>query len=522
MEKIIAFLLSLSMIFTSSGLSVSTLNSLDGTDIPVVHVVGTGDPIVRYNDGGEKEYLYPPQLEENFIEEKANEILPVFADAFFTQEWDEFCDVLVDILVPIFSPMALDKNGEASDGSFVNWSWSRESLPKSKNSQGRYPVNQYEFHYDWRLDNMVTAQTLHKYIEDVLYVTGAEKVALYGRCLGSNIVATYMYMYEGEYVSEVIHYASAVYGATQCSKAFTGELCLHKDGISRFAFDIENLGVAIDDVFLELICALVVLLNDTYGLDITVWAVNNVLKDIYLDIFPEVMRSSYGTFPSYWSMVRIDDYQRALDTVFYGVDKAEYSKLIEKVEFNRNNVQLMFGERSMVQASKGIEFSNIVKYGMQSIPVTDNSDDLSDGLVTVNESSFGALATKVNETFTEEYINRSVIDGTSRYISPDKQIDASYCLAPDSTWFVKNLFHTDFPRCINGLVSDIVNYKDFTVESNPEYPQYLVYDKEKDVILPMSEDNMNTTDRWYSMSFIDALKILINYFKTIINNLTSR
>mgnify|MGYP003295955076 CR=1 FL=1 len=96
MEKIIAFLLSLSMIFTSSGLSVSTLNSLDGTDIPVVHVVGTGDPIVRYNESGEKECLYPPQLEENFIEEKANEILPVFADAFFTQEWDEFCDELAN------------------------------------------------------------------------------------------------------------------------------------------------------------------------------------------------------------------------------------------------------------------------------------------------------------------------------------------------------------------------------------------------------------------------------------------
>ena len=476
----------------------------DAADIPVVHVLGTGSTIYRYNEAGEKEILYPVQIPENYINEKAKVFLPVFAKAFFTQQWDEFCDVLYECISPLFSKMGLDKNGEASDGSTVDWSWSREEL-KDKQKNGKYKINDYEFNYDWRLDPLTTADKLHQYIEDVLYVTGAEKVALYGRCLGSNIVAAYMQKYDGEYVSDVIHYCSAVYGATQCSKAFTGELYLHSDGINRYIYDI-NLDV--DDCVMDFLRAFVTLLNKTYGLDLACWAVNNVFKDIYLDIMPRVLIESYGTFPAYWSMVSIDDYSRAMETVFYGSDTSEYSKLIEKVENYHNSVQLKFAENTKAQAARGIEFSNIVKYGLQSIPVTENSDEASDSLVTVRESSFGATAALVGKTLSREYIEKARANGTEKYISPDKQIDASTCLSPDTTWFIKNLNHVYFPKCVNGLVSEIVNNKGFTVNSSAEYPQYLVFNGETKTISPMTAENMNTTERW-NVSFFKALSNLL-------------
>lgn len=518
MKKTIASILCIAVLVTTV-LGVTPISSAtaDGADIPVVHVVGTGSTILRTNEAGETETIFPLQVPEGYIEEKAEVFLPVFAEAFFTQEWDEFCDVLYECVSPILSQMALDKNGEASDESYVDWSWSRETLADVKNSDGKYGVTEYKFEYDWRLDPLVTADTLHRYIEDVLYVTGAEEVALYGRCLGSNMVAAYMYKYDGEYVREVIHYASAVYGATQCSKAFTGELYLHPDGIDRFMHDIDNLGVEIDKYLLEFLQAFVTLLNKTYGLDIASWAVDNVLTEIYLDIFPRILIESYGTFPSYWSMVSIGDFDRAMETVFHGADVEEYAKLIEKIEFYHNNVQLKFAERSMLQASRGIEFSNIVKYGMQSVPVTYNGNDLSDGLVTVNESSFGAVATQVEEAFSDEYINNAVKHSTAKYISPDKQIDASTCLSPDTTWFVKNLYHTDFPDCINGLVSDIVNTDGFTINSNPEYPQYLVYDDEAGTLSPMTAENMNTTERW-DVTYLEALTIFFRYIFNLIKD----
>ena len=160
------------------------------------------------------------------------------------------------------------------------------------------------------------------------YVTGAEQIALYGRCLGSNIVAAYMQKYAGEHVKEVIHYASAVYGATQCSKAFTGELRLDPDGIDRYMYDTN---LSVDGCVMDLLRSLVTLMNKTYGLDIACWAVNNVMKDIYLDIIPRVMIESYASFPAYWSMVSIGDFEKAKETVFYGSDIGEYSGLIEKL-----------------------------------------------------------------------------------------------------------------------------------------------------------------------------------------------
>lgn len=518
MRKLVAFILSFATLVTGVFcFAPVTFASVDGADIPVVHVVGTGEEIFRKDENGNIEQLFPLQIPDGYIEEKAEIFLPVFAEAFFTQQWDEFSDVLYECVIPILSKPALDKNGEVSDGSYISWSWSRETLADKKNN-GKYGVTEYIFEYDWRLSPLTIADTLHEYIEDVMYVTGAEEVALYGRCLGSNIVAAYMQKYDGEHVSEVIHYASALYGATQCSKLFTGELYLHPDGINRYIYDVE---LELDLYITEFIQAFVTLLNKTYGLDVVSWAVENVLEDIYLDIFPRILIESYATYPGYWSMVSVDDFDKAMETVFYGSDREEYKGLIEKIETYRNTVQLVFEDTVKAQEEKGIEFSNIVKYGMQSIPITKNSDDLSDGLVTVYESGFGATATLTDKTFSNEYMIRAIENQTARYISPDLQIDASTCLSPDTTWFIKNLFHKDFPSCVNGLVSDIVNNEGFTVDSSDEYPQYLVYDEENNTISPMTSTNMNTTERWTVTFFEALLKFLKNLFQIVKNLLVA-
>ena len=257
MKKIISFILA-AVILSTAVVCVlpSAIASEDGTTTPIVHVVGTGTPILRYNEAGEREAVYPLQIPDGYIEEKAEIFLPVFADAFFTQEWDEFCDVLYECVSPIFNQMSLDKNGNATDGSFVDWDWSKEEL--ANHNDGLYSATEFKFHYDWRLDPFVTADTLHQYIEDVMEATGSDKVALYGRCLGSNMVAAYMKKYDGEHVSEVIHYASAAYGATQCSKMFTGELFLHADGIERFIYDTD---LGLEEYITDLVESLVTLMN---------------------------------------------------------------------------------------------------------------------------------------------------------------------------------------------------------------------------------------------------------------------
>ncbi len=506
MKKVLSLLLSVVMAVTAViGAAPLVYATPDGTQIPVVHVVGTGTHIIRTNENGETEKLFPFQIPEGYIAEKAEVMLPVFAKAFFTQEWDEFCDVLYEIVSPIFSKMALDNNGEASDGSRAETVWTREQIAMAA-ADGVNGATDYMFYYDWRVDPFETSDKLHEYVQAVMEITGSDKVALYGRCLGSNIVAAYMYEYGNlGHVSDVIHYASAAYGATPCSKMFTGELHLHADAIENFVYDID---LGLGEMITDLIQSLVTLMNYTYGTDILSWAVNNVVEDIYLDIFPRIMVESYGTFPAYWTMVSIEDYDKAMETVFYGKDLNEYAGLIEKIEYYFNNVRIPFEENATTQMEQGIEFSNIVKYGYTNYPIAKNADELADGMVTVRESSFGATASNTENTLSFGYLWNAYRNGTDGYISPDYQIDASTGFSRDTTWYIKNLEHTDFPECVNGLVSDIVNNKNFNINSNPEYPQFMVFDDETRSLSPMTEENMNTTDRYKTPFHIALFKFI--------------
>ncbi|MBQ7100574.1 MAG: hypothetical protein IJN81_03000 [Clostridia bacterium] len=59
-------------------------------------------------------------------------------------------------------------------------------------------------------------------------------------------------------------------------------------------------------------------------------------------------------------------------------------------------------------------------------------------------------------------------------------------------------------------MSDIVNHDGFTVDSNPDYPQYLVYERDTGALVPMTSENLNTTERW-EVTFFEALSSFFKY-----------
>ncbi len=503
MKRFISLLLCLCVLISVViGVAPAVLAAEDRINVPLVYIEGQGASLYRNYGTSEQEQIYPIQIPENYIAEKVDQYLPVFADAFFTQEWSDFCVALQDCIIPLFNDLRLGPNGEPTDGSTVGWTWSRETL-KNKAVNGTYGIEDYVFKYDWRIDPWSTADKLHQYIEDVMYVTGATEVALLGRCLGASIVAAYMTKYNGEHIKECIFYASASHGALMCSKAFCGELFLESDGIERFVYDIE---LSATDYIQDFIEAFVTLLNKTYGLDIASWSVNNVYKDIYLDIVPPILIESYGTFPGYWSMVTDDDFEKAKETVFYNADLEKYAGLIEKIDNYHVNTRQKMDSTYLELSKNGVEFSNIAKYGYQIIPVSKDNDVVSDGTCEIGDSSMGATAAGVVSTFDADYIDAAIVNRTAKYISPDKQIDASTCLFPDSTWFIKNLEHKNFPNDIHRLFAEIINIENLTVFDKEEYPQYFVYDLKTDLISPMIEENKDTIKRW-DVTFFDAITV---------------
>lgn len=113
MKKFIAIIMCLITVITGVAIAApASLATADGADIPVIHIVGTGEDILRKDENGNVQTLFPFQAPDGYIEEKAEVFLPVFAEAFFTQEWDEFCDVLYDCVMPILSQPGLIKTAK--------------------------------------------------------------------------------------------------------------------------------------------------------------------------------------------------------------------------------------------------------------------------------------------------------------------------------------------------------------------------------------------------------------------------
>ncbi len=514
MKRFIAAFLCLVTFFTAVFSTAPASAAGEGLDVPLIYIQGQGAELYRNPNTPEEEQIFPIEIPEGYINEKIDIFLPVFAEAFFTQQWDEFCVVLRDIIVPLFEDVKLDKNGEPSDGSGVKFTWSESTL-YDKKVNGKYHVMDYVFEYDWRIDPWQTADKLHDYILCVKKVTGHEKVSLLGRCLGANIVSAYLTKYGDEHIDEAIFYASAAHGVEMASKCYTGELYLEADGVERFVYDLELFKDDEERVIDSLLEGFVTALNKTYGLDIACWAVNNVFKDIYLDIMPPIMSETFGTFPGYWSMVNEEDFEKAKETVFYGSEPGEYDGMIAKLDNYHYNTKLKQDEVFKQMAENGVEFSNIAKYGLQLYPVANSNHYVSDNTCDINASSMGATASDIDKVLSDEYIENAKAIGTYKYISPDRQIDASTCMFPDSTWFIKDIDHQYFPDYMNDLMVLILNNDNFTVFDSEKFPQYMVLDKENDIVVPMTEENMNTTEEWNTNYFEAVIMIFKGLFKLI-------
>ncbi len=513
-KKALSVFLSLTIVFIICAL-VFPSASAQGTytDIPVIYVEGQGAALgIKQEDGSFRE-VYDIVIPDGHIENVVKENVDVFALAVLTQEWDDFCDVIYNEVTPFFDEIKLDENAEAPNGCEVIRHWSRERI-NTNTINGKYDLHQFIYRYDWRMDPLKTADDLHDYIEAVMAATGHNEVALLGRCLGTCITQAYMEKYDGEYITDHIMYCSALEGVTFCSKAFCGEIYLDADNVERFVYDIELFS---DELLDKLIRSFITVANDTYGLDLALWAINNVYPDIYLNVVPRVLRDTFASFPGYWAMVRDEDYKKAKEVVFYGAEEGKYDNFISIIDGFHYGVQVKARETAARLDAQGIEHYNVAKYGRQSVPIHDGGDILSDSYAELSECSLGATVTTVNTTFSDNYIETAQSNGTAKYISPDKQVDTSTCVFPDQTWIVKNIEHRDFPASINVLLTEMVNIDNFSIDSDEKFPQYLVYDKESGNISPMTVENENTTVRW-NVSFFDALRQLIESLIELIKN----
>lgn len=491
--KILSVFLAVCTVFLSASVGLVGASAAD-SPIPTVYIEGSGSTIFADTNDRNSERLNEEVFSDEMVQNLVSQLAKPLLDAYLKNDFTEYCDKLVEVFAPYYSRMALDENGEIANGTGNKC---LQKLPTYDKYNGGYGLFSYKMTYDWRLDPFETAKFIHEYIERVKALTGSAKVNIVCRCLGVNIFLAYVAAYGSDSINKCIIYAAGLRGFEYCGALFSGNVVVDSDSLERFA----NSKITSDDETMRIIKAIIQVANSTFMLK---WGIKEVMDfyyKIYENVLPRLMRESHGSFPSYWSMVPVEDYDAAIELNF-GAEREKYAKMIEKCDRYHNEVASRVDELINGMIENGVEVYNIVKYGYQLIPISEHSPYQSDNMVGVVSSSYGATVTELTKKFSDSYIEKAKENGTDKYISVDKTIDASTSILPDHTWFIKNLEHSNMPSSIEyDLFAKIFNNSNYmTVFDDPSHPQYMLYNSDSRSLSVLTEDNCVTDEekRWQS------------------------
>ncbi|MGN0448164.1 MAG: esterase/lipase family protein [Acutalibacteraceae bacterium] len=453
MKKLISFLLVTIMVLSCSVLTFSGF-ALEDDEHPTIYLYGANTEAIYSAEG---EQLFPKGEDFDAMDVVMNALMPCLeklAVGLIIDDYELYAKEFYDAFVPIFGPIALDKNGEATNGSGTAVTSATQDVPEK--SSGYEPLD-YRMHYDWRLSPLATALELKEYIDRVLEATGETKVNLMGRCYSANVIEAYLTVYEGHalaHVDDVTYITSSVLGLDLLGAIFTGNLKIdgnYIDAIADYYFNYLNF--IEDEATKQTVQSLLELLTQVKVMDFTGETLNKLINEIKYDLIPPIIRDTFGSMPSMWSMVPAESYDKAIEFIF-GDCRQEYAGLIEKTDKYHNEVQKPALDVIKRLQASGIDFVMIAKYNIPELPVYEGFNSQSDGFTLTWRQAFGGEYSSYGETLPQNYIS---INKNNRYLSPDYKVDASTCLFPEKTWFVKDLQHMDFPDNLDRTAMKIMN-----------------------------------------------------------------
>ena len=533
LRKSISLLLVVIMIMSLSASAFAkpiVWTSQSKSDIPIIRISGDGDPLVDENGNKVFHYkdfgaLFSGSDEEDdddseLYQSIANVLLPFLIDGLLNDDWDPYYENLQNEISDIFSTSLLDTNGNPQYGTGMTPEKKAEMTSKRHSDQARtengqkfYVFNTYWFFYDWRLDPIETAAEFKSYIDDVMAATSTSQVGIMATCLGTNVVTAYLAVYPehaAQHIRGIGYDGSVVGGAEMLSEVISGKFNVDAAAINRVLADCNEIGLFSIDSFIN---TTLEMLDRTGVLD----RVIGVTKDwIYYKLVEGVTSalalSTFYTWPNYWACVSPEDYDTAIEYVFgpeNSEKRTEYAGLITKLDNYNTLVRQRIPEILTTAVENGTNFGVISKYGYQVLPVCETNYLVSDQFASVGRSSFGATTGTIYNDLTDDYIASRVEAGFGKYISPDGQIDASTCLFPDSTWFIKGSSHSNWSDWESRLLYDIACSKEQVTIDNGCWPsQFVVYeytnpsnDKDGEVIA-MTTENCDT-ENWEAEDKLD-------------------
>ena len=435
----------------------------DYDHLPQIYVAGLGSKPVYYKNDPHKTSLFYPVDTDRLIDNIGN-LEKHLTDSIKSLDPNIVYNCVYSYLWDCFGMTAMNPDG-------LTYSDELTTDPDRLAYKGN---GKYDFNYDSRLGPVDLAHKLHDYIAQVQEHSGSERVEIVGSSMGTAIVMAYLQMYPEsmKYIDSVLLCVPSVLGVDFISELFRGKFDVDPDTMQSFI----NLLAGNEDVNL-----LLSVLNKSGILDMFIaLGLEPFMRAALYDALMDILKDVFATMPATWSTVQPKDFYPALRKMFgwnYRSPKHEYAVLIDKVIYYHENVMKKSDDIFRDCIENGIKLSVVCKYGRPTVPLSKDGNVMSDGLVELEKSSFGATSAMFGETLPKYY--RQPLHRQYNFISPDRCLDASTCALPFNTWYIKGLEHGTKNDDYYKLLDTIV-YEDIDVFSDPDFPQFLEVSAEDD------------------------------------------
>lgn len=343
-----------------------------------------------------------------------------------------FSDKVASVVKDIVDPIASNPDGSMKNN-LKTVSYPR-SLAECSADEKRYiykmvPLNKlsdiigednlYFFAYNSFGDTYETAKELSSFIDMVKDKTGSDKVNLVPVSLGGALSTAYFQLFRQKHdIKRVMYFVAALGGSHLIADIMAKNVDV-SNGLSMVEM-LANAKTA------ESLGGLLKMMPE---------GVFEKTVDKALDVLiSQVLMNSL----SMWGIIPPERYYALSEK--YLSDKA-HRELKEKAD-SFYQYRLSFPAVVRELEGEGVEFFAVCGYGLKLLPLCNSSSMSSDGIIHVGSTTLGALSAPAGEELCDFPSEGKVCtDPSHSHLSPDKNVDASYGLWPERTWYFASQGH---------------------------------------------------------------------------------
>lgn len=503
MKKILSTLLAIIIIACGALPCFAAEVNCNCGEAPIIYVAALGSGSIYLDAGTETERkLFRPDTAD--ILNDFTPLISAATDLIATKDYDAFGDVLISCVDASFGMLALDNDGNSHERVT-----SEEFHPDSAEHGDHC---NYYYGYDFRLDPVENAKGLYQYVQEVKELTKHDTVRFRASSMGGVTTLAYLRLYGSADIENIIFQNCPLQGTAVAGELYNGLLEINKDALVRYA---EGALPSMDSDFLAGFLYTLIEMLDAGGVwDDLLGIADKIVFNLKDRVFDEALIPIFATMPGIWSFVPDEYYESG--KVFMKLDKNTHAGVREKIDYYHYEIQSKAGELLNEARANGTNIYIIAGYNMQRTPLVTAYKNTSDGTVDTVYASLGATCAPIGEKLPDDY--KQAAHKNKWYISPDRMIDASTCLLPECTWFVKDMLHST-THDGHGIMYNLMHTSEeqITVFDLEEYPQFLQNDTVHQTFFPVTKEGTPmqeaVKDVQQMTSFYNIMKLLVTFFE---------